>query len=65
MKGLSGGYIMVYSFSLFLKKKKLMMKFQDNKKPHLQMRFFVCAKIERLKYRKFYYFKSNFKALIK
>ena len=31
----------------------------------LQMRFFVCAKIERLKYRKFYYFKSNFKALIK
>ena len=42
-----------------------MMKFQDNKKPHLQMRFFVCAKIERLKYRKFYYFKSNFKELIK
>ena len=42
-----------------------MMKFQDNKKPHLQMRFFVCEQLERLKYRKFYYFKSNFKALIK
>lgn len=47
------------------KKKEIDEKFQDNKKPHLQMRFFVCAKIERLKYRKFYYFKSNFKALIK